>query len=109
VPVEIIFHAHHAVISPHMRQRAERAVQRIAKRLHTEPTEAIVRFERDSGDCRVELQLNAPRQRRIVAEGRGRFYGPALVQAAARLEAQLPRKDTPKTRTRQRARMLGRV
>ena len=107
--MEIIFHAHHAVISDHMRQRAERVMNRIAKRLHTEPTDAIVRFERDSGVCRVELQMNAPRQRRLVAEGHGRFYGPALAQAAARLEAQLPHKDTPKTRTRQRARMLGRV
>ena len=107
--MEIIFHAHHAVISDHMRQKAERAVNRIARRLHTEPTDAIVRFERDSGVCRVELQLNAPRQRRLVAEGRGRFYGPALTQAAGRLEAQVPRKDTPKTRTRQRARMIGRV
>ena len=107
--MEIIFHAHHAVISAHMRQRAERAVNRIAKRLHTPPTEAIVRFERDSGVCRVELQLNAPRQRRLVAEGHGRFYGPALAEAASRLEAQLPHKDTPKTRTRERARMIGRV
>ena len=92
-----------------MRQRAERVMHRLAKRLRETPTEAIVRFERDSGDCRVELQLNAPRHRPMVAEARGRFYGPALALAAQRLEAQLPTKDTVKTRTRERARMIGRV
>jgi ribosome-associated translation inhibitor RaiA len=107
--VEIIFQAHHAVISAHMRQRAERVMNKIAKRLHETATDAVVRFERDSGDCRVELQLNAPRHRPFVAEGRGRFYGPALAVAAARLEKQLPTKDTPKTRTRERARMIGRA
>ena len=106
--MEIIFHAHHTVISDNMRKRAERAVARIAKRLHATPTEAIVRCERDSGACSVKLQINAPRQRRLVAEGHGRFYGPALAEAAHRLEAQLPQKDTPKTRTRARARMIGR-
>lgn len=107
--MEIIFHSHHAVISDYMRQRAERVMTKIAKRLHETPTDAIVRFERDSGDCRVELQLNAPRHRPFVAEGRGRFYGPALAVAAARLQRQLPTKDTVKTRTRERSRMIGRT
>ena len=44
-----------------------------------------------------------------MAEGSARFYGPALALAASRLEAQLPVKDTVKTRTRARARMIGRA
>lgn len=107
--MNIIFHAHHAVISDHMRQRAERIMHRLSRKVREEPTEAFVRFERDGGDCRVELELRVPRHRRLVAEARHRFYGPALALAATRLEAQLPTKDTVKTRTRDRARMLGRV
>ena len=107
--MEIIFQAHHAVISDYMRQRAERILHRLAKRVRESVTEAIVRFERDSGDCRVELELKVPRHRRLVADGRGRFYGPALAIAAARLEAQLPTKDTVKTRTRARPHDRARV
>jgi hypothetical protein len=39
---------------------------------------------------RVELELLA-RGRRLVAEGTGRYYGPALSSALAHLEAQLRR------------------
>ena len=98
--MEIIFHAHHAVISDHMRQRAERLVRKLASRL-SRPVDAIVRFEQDNPVRRVEIVLHAPRCRRLVAEGSARNYGPALSQAAARMEAQLKRvKRTPKARAR---------
>ena len=86
--MEIIFHAHHAVISDHMRQRAERAVRRIAGRL-ARPVSAVVRFEEDGRrERRVEIVLHVAPQRRMVAEGRARFFGVALAAAAERLAAQ---------------------
>ena len=98
--MEIIFHAHHAVISDHMRQRAERLIRKLAGRL-SRPVDAVVRFEQDNPVRRVEIVLHAPRCRRLVAEGSARNYGPALSQAAARMEAQLKRvKRTPKARAR---------
>ena len=98
--MEIIFHAHHAVISDHMRQRAERLVRKLASRL-PRPVDAIVRFEQDNPVRRVEIVLHAPRRRPLVAEGSARNYGPALSQAATRMEAQLKRvKRTPKARAR---------
>ena len=99
--MEIIFHAHHAVISDHMRQRAERLVRKLAGRLRR-PVDAIVRFEQDSPVRRVEIVLHAARRKSLVAEGSARNYGPALSQAATRMEAQLKRiKRTPKARARQ--------
>jgi ribosome-associated translation inhibitor RaiA len=86
--VEIIFHAHNAVMSDYMRQRAERAVRRLAKRL-ARAVSAVVRFEQDGPVRRVELVLHAPGTRALVAEGFGRTYGPALAEAADRMERQL--------------------
>ena len=100
--MEIVFSAHHAVISDSMRLRAERAVEKAAKRLGR-ATDARVRFEQDGPTRRVEIVLHAKRQRRLVAEGSAKFFGAALAGALARLQAQLPKKDTPKTRTRKLA------
>lgn len=88
--MEIIFHAHHAVISDRMRARAERAVHKLAGRLRR-PVDAIVRFEQDGPMHRVEIMLHAPRRRALVAMARHRTFGPALAEAAARLETQLQR------------------
>ncbi|MEO7502628.1 MAG: HPF/RaiA family ribosome-associated protein [Gemmatimonadaceae bacterium] len=85
--MEIIFHAHHAVISERMRRRAELAVQRAAARL-TRAVDAIVRFEQDGPVKRVEIVLHAPRQRSIVALAEDRFYGRALSSAISKLSAQ---------------------
>jgi ribosome-associated translation inhibitor RaiA len=94
--VEIIVHAHHAVVSSDMRSRAERAVRKLAGRIHR-PVDAVVRFEQDGPVRRVEIMLHAPRGRRFIAEGHNRNYGPALGEAAARMESQLNRiKRTPK-------------
>jgi hypothetical protein len=96
--VQIIFHSHHAVISPRMRLRAEKLVARLSNRIG-HPVNAIVRFEQDGPTRRVELLLQRPRRRPLVAEGFGRTYGPALGAAAARLDAQIEhRKRTPRSR-----------
>ena len=102
--MDIIFHAHHAVISDRMQRRAERAVRRTARKLGR-TVDAIVRFERDGPTSRVEILLHAPGRRDLVAEGHARYYGPALAEAVGRLEAQaVSRKRTPKARGRAMAR-----
>jgi ribosome-associated translation inhibitor RaiA len=103
--VEIIFHAHRAVISENMRLRAERAVRKLAARVRR-PVDAIVRFEQDGRVRRVEIVLHAPAKRSLVAEGAGSYFGPALGQAVERIEVQLGRvKRTPKARARALARV----
>jgi ribosome-associated translation inhibitor RaiA len=102
--VDIIFHAHRAVISAHMRQRAERHIAKLASRMRR-LVDAVVRFEQDGPVRRVEVVLHAPRMRPLVGEGFGRTYGPALGEALARVQAQIAhRKRTHKTRKRVAAR-----
>jgi hypothetical protein len=98
--MEIIFHAHHAVISDRMRQRAERAVVQATRTLDR-AVGATVRFEQDGPTRRVEIVVLAPRHKRFVAQGEGRYYGPALGQAAERLRRQTTlRKPAAKPATR---------
>ena len=102
--MDIIFHAHHAVISDRMRLRARRSVQRVARKL-ARAVDAVVRFERDGPTSRVEIVLHAPKHRDLVAEGRSRYYGPALAEAVSKLDSQvMSRKRTPKARGRALAR-----
>jgi ribosome-associated translation inhibitor RaiA len=88
--MEIIFHAHHATISSRLQQRAEQGVRKLVQRLGR-AVDAVVRFEADGPTRRVEVILHAPRGRRLVAEGQGRYFGPALTMALHRLEAQVLR------------------
>lgn len=102
--MEILFQSHHAQVSDHMRERARAAVARLGRRL-IRVVNAVVRFEVDGPTRRVEIVLHAPRRRAMVAEGRARFFGPALAHAIERLEAQARQlKRTPKTRGRKLAR-----
>jgi ribosome-associated translation inhibitor RaiA len=100
--VEIVFHAHHAVISEHLRARAERAVQKAATRLRR-AVDATVRFEEDGPTRRVEIVLHAPKQRPVVAAGEARLFGPALSAAAARLQVQVAKLDPTRARARRAA------
>jgi ribosome-associated translation inhibitor RaiA len=98
--VEVILHAHHAPLSDYMRARAERAARRLGDRLER-AVDATVRFEVDGKFKRVELVLNAPLAPRLVSEGSGKFFGPALNQAVTRMETQLRRlKRTKLSRAR---------
>lgn len=100
--MDIITTVHHARVSDHMKQRASRAVQRIARRTRA-PINATVRFEQDGPMRRVELLLHARRPARVVATGEdARFFGPALAQALAHLEAQLRSAKRPPSRRRRR-------
>ncbi len=88
--MEIILHAHHAEVTDTLRDKAERAVERLAARLRRVVT-AIVRFEGDGPNKRVEIVLQAPRRPDLVAQAFARRYEPALTQAVLRLEAQVAR------------------
>ena len=85
--MDIVFQAHHAEISDHMRERAVRTIRKVARRAG-QAVDAVVRFEQDGRLRRVELVLHSGRNRRLIAEGSDRFFGPALAAAAARLSAQ---------------------
>jgi ribosome-associated translation inhibitor RaiA len=91
--MEIIYHGHHAAISPRLRQRADASLRRIVVRLGR-AVDAIVRVEEDGPTRRVELVLHAPRGRRLVARGEARYFGPALTVALGRLSAQVARSRT---------------
>ncbi len=97
--MDIVFHAHHAVITDELRMRAERAVHKAAARL-PRAVEATVRFEEDGPLRRVEIVLHTPRHRPVVAVGEARLLGPALTVASARLQAQVAKSDAPRTRAR---------
>jgi ribosome-associated translation inhibitor RaiA len=94
--VEVVFHAHNAVISARMQERANRGLSRIAQRVQ-DAVDATVRFHQDGPTRRVEIRVNAPGQRDLIAEGQARYYGPALKIALLRLESQVGHaKRTPK-------------
>jgi ribosome-associated translation inhibitor RaiA len=104
IPVEIVFRSHHTQVSDHMRRRAELAVEKVARRL-TRAVSAVVRFEADGRERRVEIVLHAAHNRRLVANGTGRFFGTALAAAVARVEAQTNHAKRPaKERARRAAR-----
>ena len=86
--MEIIFHAHHAAITPRLRQRADTSIRKIVARLGR-VVDAVVRVEEDGPTRRVELVLHAARGRRLVAHGEGRAFGPALTVALGRLSTQV--------------------
>lgn len=98
--MQIVFHAHHAEISEHMRRRAEQALRKVARRA-ARPVDAAIRFQQDGVVRRVELTLHTSSGRRYVARSEDRFFGTALATAARRLAMQLDHtKRTPKARAR---------
>lgn len=103
--MEIVWHAHNAVISDRLRQRAEQAVDKVARRL-SRFVDATIRFEREGTRCRVELVMRGPHHKALVAEGHGRYYGPALALALAHLERQV---GSERRRVKHRAVRAGRT
>ena len=88
--MEVVFHAHNAVISDRMRQRAARGLKKLSTRLDR-VVAAVVRFHQDGPTRRVEILLHAKGHRQLVAEGHSRYYGPALLTALTHLETQVAR------------------
>lgn len=94
--MEVVFQAHNAVISDRMKERAVRGLSKLSQRLDR-VVDATVRFHQDGPTRRVEIILNAPTHRDLVAQGKAKYYGPALRTALAHLEAQVGHeKRTPK-------------
>ena len=85
--MEITWQAHHAVISDRLRARATEGIGKVAKRVDG-ATGATIRFEREGTRCRVEVILRV-RRKAMVAEGHGRYYGPALAVALSHLSRQV--------------------
>jgi ribosome-associated translation inhibitor RaiA len=102
--MDIIFHSHHATISPRLRVRTEDGLQKLARRLGR-INSATARFAEDGPSRRVEIAVSAWRGRRFVAEATNRHFGPALGEALARIGKQIDHvKRTPKGRARAVAR-----
>lgn len=99
--MDITVQAHQVEISGILRSRAERVIRRLASLLHR-PVDAVVRFEQDGNARRVEIVLRAPRRRALVAAARHRNPGPALGEAARRVEAQILRHKRPASSRRPR-------
>lgn len=103
--MDVVFQAHNAVISDRMKERATRAVRKIAQRLDR-VVDVTVRFHQDGPVRRVELRLNAPGRRDLVSAGEARYYGPALNVAIAHLESQVGHeRQSPKEKGRRVARV----
>ena len=98
--MELVLHSHNTTVSEVIRDRAERLVRRLAPRFGR-VIDATVRFKEDGPLRCVEIELHAAGGRRVVAEGTGRYFGPALAHAGARLRAQL---DHGKRTRRERSR-----
>ena len=102
--MDIIYHSHHATISPRLRLRTEQGIQKLERRLGR-ISSATARFEEDGPSRRVELTVSAWRGRRFVAEASGRYFGPVLGEALSRIGKQIAHvKRTPKARARAMAR-----
>lgn len=88
--MEIVIHSHHAAVSDHMRKQAVRQVQRAAERI-PRVVDAIIRFEEDNGTKRVTLTLRAPRHHDVMGSAEGKYFGPAITAALARVMTQVNR------------------
>jgi ribosome-associated translation inhibitor RaiA len=93
--MEIILHAHHADVPPNLQRDAIEAVRLIAARVRR-VVDAIVRFESDGPERRVEIVLRAPRHRDVIAEALDRQFEPALALALTRLQTKVTRQRRPK-------------
>lgn len=103
--MDIQFHAHHADVSDSMRKRAEREVVRAAERV-PRVVKAIIRFEQDGALRRVSLAFRAPKGHDLIGSAEGRYFGPALTLALARVKAQVGKEQ--RGLSKGRARLIGR-
>lgn len=95
--MDIILHAHHAVISESLRTQTESAMQRLSTRMR-KIANAIVRFIGDGPTHRVEIELHGTHTRPLVAHGDGPDFAPALALAVHRIERQIARVRTQRAR-----------
>jgi ribosome-associated translation inhibitor RaiA len=99
--VNIVFHAH-ATVNDGLQRRAEQAIEKLAARL-PRTIDATVRFTEDGPVHRVEIELRAAPNRRLVAAASDRLYDLALARALDGLEAQVARERAARERRRRAA------
>lgn len=96
--MEIVFSHRGIELTLSMLKKAERAVLRAAERV-PRATGALVRFDQDGPERRVEIVFTAPQGVRLVASTSGRYWGPALDAALVKLVRQASReRHTPSRR-----------
>jgi len=99
--VQILLRSHNAKVGEGIRDKAEQAIVKLARRLKR-TIDATVWFESDGPTRRVEIVLRAPRHR-LVAEGRARQYGTALDRALEHLASQTNHAKRPAKERARRA------
>ena len=98
--MEIVLSHRGVALTKSMLKKAEGAVRRAAERV-PRATGATVRFNEDGPERRVEIVFSAPQGVRLVASSSGRYWGPALAAALAKLVRQASReRHTPSRRVR---------
>ena len=85
--MELVFSHRGIALTQSMLKKAEAAVRKAADRI-PRATGAIVRFDEDGPERRVEIVFNGPRGTRLVAAAVGRYWGPALNAALIKLVRQ---------------------
>lgn len=100
--MEILWRSHNARVTEVVRDKAELAITKLARRLRR-AVDAHVVFEHDGPTRRVEIVLHAPRHRRLVAEGRARQYAVALDRAIEHLASQTNHAKRPAKERARRA------
>jgi len=95
--VQLRFSYRGFALTESMLKKAERAVLKAGARI-PRATGATVRFEMDGPERRVEIVFTAPRGTRLVASAAGRYWGPALDAALAKLirQASKERRTPPR-------------
>ncbi len=97
--MHMVFSHRGIALTQSMLKKAERAVLTAAERI-PRATGAVVRFEEDGPERRVEIVFTAPRGTRVVASAAGRYWGPALNAALTKLVRQASKeRRTPQRRT----------
>lgn len=98
--MELSFSHRGIALTQSMLKKAEQAVLKAAERI-PRATGAIVRFDEDGPERRVEIVFTAPRGTRLVASSTARYWGPALNAALLKLVRQASKeRRTPQRRTR---------
>ncbi|MEK6611253.1 MAG: HPF/RaiA family ribosome-associated protein [Gemmatimonadota bacterium] len=96
--MEIVFSHRGIALTESMLKKAERAVLKASERV-PRATAAIVRFDQNGPERRVEIVFTAPQGMRLVAAEAGRYWGPALDAALVKLVRQASKeRHTPSRR-----------
>lgn len=105
--MELVFSHRGIALTQSMLKKAEAAVLKASERI-PRATSAIVRFDSDGPERRVEIVFNGPRGTRLVAAAAGRYWGPALNAALTKLVRQASKERRTPARHSPARRAAGR-